>query len=896
MPKDQRNAKPEPLTSDEKFRSFFTTTVVDLPKDMTHEDLPKPEPVKKGLFGALFGKKNAEPEQEDLALELPTGEILLGEGAPADAEEDMDLMLCTADPGQDLPSAEPKTEKPPQPKPEPKPAPAPAPEKKPEPKPEQKADPKPTEPKPAPEKQPEPKAQPAKPQKPKKEPHRPAKNAPEVLLPQEQQEQQEMQQLKDLLSGGQKKPKAAPAKPAAAAKPAPAAKPKPEPAPAPKKPDPTLPKAVFASVAEKEPEPVKPEKAPEPPVIRLTGTEEPEKPTPDKEDTLSLPLEPIGQNTPEQAPQPAPELRSLWTGSEDAQVDDPQPEEYETTTADRLRSMSAELTLRCVLAGILAVVLVHFGLVAEGLLPAVAVLDPSAAPAAFFGANLLLLAASCVAAFPVLRDGLTGLRGKPTSETMPALAASAALLQAIMALLHADAFRAGDGLPLLSGMAALGLFLALLGSRVMLASVCGGHELLTNGVEHQAAFRVQDKELVRALAENLEQKDPWVLLTRPAEGGDAFVEQSLGERASERRARKFAYILLGAALLSGVVLLLTGKGLDRAVCGMAAILCMGAPLSSTLIAGLASLRLHRTAATAGAVVPGWTSIEELGGVDTLQLDADELFTAESVKLEDIRIFKGGRIDRAILYAASVLNQSCNTLRGLFRQIIEDRTDILFPVKDLEVHSGLGFAAWCGNDHVLIGTRAYLEQQEIALPEPEYEASHSKNGELQILYLAVSGNLHAMFVLRYVGGRNTARSLAVLQKEGIHLLVRTKDPSLTAAHIAQAYHLEPGMVTVLNREQCARLDHAAESDEGRCCMYHLGGLASLTAGLQAAEQAQNAETSATTVQLVSVGFSVAIGLLLTWAGSIAQISVATVLMYQAAWSALSIAVCALKQHN
>lgn len=62
-------------------------------------------------------------------------------------------------------------------------------------------------------------------------------------------------------------------------------------------------------------------------------------------------------------------------------------------------------------------------------------------------------------------------------------------------------------------------------------------------------------------------------------------------------------------------------------------------------------------------MPGWAAIEELGGVDTVQVDADELFTTDSVSLEDIRIFKGGRIDRAILYAASILNQSCETLRG-----------------------------------------------------------------------------------------------------------------------------------------------------------------------------------------------------------------------------------------
>ena len=95
----------------------------------------------------------------------------------------------------------------------------------------------------------------------------------------------------------------------------------------------------------------------------------------------------------------------------------------------------------------------------------------------------------------------------------------------------------------------------------------------------------------------------------------------------------------------------------------AAVLCMGAPLSSVLVPGLAALRLQRAAAAVGAVVPGWAAIEELGGIDTIELDADDLFTADSVTLEDIRIFKGGRIDRAILYAASVLNESCDTLRG-----------------------------------------------------------------------------------------------------------------------------------------------------------------------------------------------------------------------------------------
>lgn len=891
--KNERKGKQaEELSAEERFRNFFSTSVIDLPEEMTHRDEPAPveEKPKAGLLGKLFGHDKTEtaaPAQP--VLEIPTGEILLGADAkPVQPEqEDMALELRTEDPIAEMPlqpapvRPEPVKTAPAEPVTAPEAAPAVQPEKH------------------APRPDPQPAAAP------KKQPK--AKNAPETLLPQEELEQREMQQLKEMLNGmsGKAKPAPQPAKPAPEV-PQPKAQTTPvQPAETPEravqKPAEDLPPVVFASApADPEALPLKPEKKS---IFQMFGTAEDEKPAarkPEKEDTMSLPLLPLEQDgTPaEESAAPASATPEKPEAALAAETAAPAEEAAPESIADRLHHMAAELTLRCVLAGILAVVLLHLGLTAERLLPPLSVLDPDAAPAAFYAANLLLFAASLLVGYPVLRDGLTGLRGRPSADTMPALAAVAALLQAVVAMLNANAYRSTEGIGLLTGMAALGLFLALVGSRVMLAAVQGGYALAAEGGELRGAYRTRDKDLIRALARDLEQKDPWVLLSRPVQtAGDDFVEQSLSERASERRARKVAYVLLAAAVLSCAAFLLFGGGVNCAVAAAAAVLCMGAPLSSVLVPGLAALRLQRAAAAVGAVVPGWAAIEELGGIDTIEVDADDLFTADSVTLEDIRIFKGGRIDRAILYAASMLNDSCDTLRGLFSQIVEDRTDILFPLKDAEQHTGLGFSAWCDNNRVLIGTRRYMEQEGVPLPEQEYEDGYSKNGELQILYLAVSGNLHAMFVLRYVGGRNVARSLAALQKENIRLLVTSKDPSLTARHITEAYHLPEGMVTVLDGEQCRAIENAETAPEKpNCCLYHHKGFANLTGGLQAADQAQNAETSATTVQLVSVCFSVFIAVLLTYAGSVWQLSIATVLMYQAAWSALSIAVCALKQHG
>ena len=192
MPKEKNQHK-SAAASDEKFRDFFTTTVADIPAEMVRREEEAAEE-HKGLFGRLFG--HAKPKQAPQAgtdLELPTGEVLLGADALAkhDGEEplDLDLTLRTADPGTDFP--QPKAEVPAAPEkpavPD-RPAPQPAPENKPEP-PKAPAAPAP------------------QPEKPRKKAAQNPKNAPDVLLPQEQQEQQEMQQLKDMLNGMAAKPK-----------------------------------------------------------------------------------------------------------------------------------------------------------------------------------------------------------------------------------------------------------------------------------------------------------------------------------------------------------------------------------------------------------------------------------------------------------------------------------------------------------------------------------------------------------------------------------------------------------------------------------------------------------------------------------------------------------------
>lgn len=159
---------------------------MNIPEEMTRRDegLPEEKPQKRfGLFAR--GKADQEEAQAAEPQEMPTGEVVLGGDAQPEQEADLELMLKpAADPERELapwPLLETEAE---DAEPLRVDLPAPAPAKKPEP-PRQSAAPV---------------AEPAG-QRSAAKPSRSPKNAPEVLLPQEEQEQQEMAQLKAMING-----------------------------------------------------------------------------------------------------------------------------------------------------------------------------------------------------------------------------------------------------------------------------------------------------------------------------------------------------------------------------------------------------------------------------------------------------------------------------------------------------------------------------------------------------------------------------------------------------------------------------------------------------------------------------------------------------------------------
>ncbi len=614
-------------------------------------------------------------------------------------------------------------------------------------------------------------------------------------------------------------------------------------------------------------------------------------------------------------PHPWQKLKNIFSGAQEpdeepeTEADEParapaEEEALEYTSAEdaeairgELEARTAALTLRCVLSGILAVALIVLDLMGQSVLPSPAIIDPVAAPAAWLGVHLILMAVCVALALPILKNGILSMlpHKEPSADSLATMAAVAAVLQIVVGLLQANQFDPAK-ITVFSGAAALLLFADLLGQRISMDSVNDGFAVMTSGVENAAGYRLKDKYLLHALSKGMNESEPVLLLSRPGSLLKNFMAQSFAPHRSDRVAVEFARTLGVVGLIGFAVTLIKGGGLLMAVSVLAAVQCMGAPLSATLIRAIPSRLMERAAAQVGAVVPGWPAIEQLGEVDMIHADAAELFPPMCAHLYGIKTFRKERVDLAILYATSILIESCNTLSGLFRNMIENHTDMLYPVKDLEKRPGLGFVAWCDNCRIVLGSRELMTQEGIALPAMDYENRYTQNGDRHVLYLAVSGDLYAMFLYGYSGTKKVAHTLGLLRRENIRLLITADDPTLTAARIEEAYRLRAGFIKVLSGEEATAMAPATAyqpTTEG--CLVHLGGFASLAGGLQAAAGADGAEHNACTVQTVSVTVSVILGLLLSFTGGLAHISLAAVLLYQIAWSALGMALTLTKKY-
>lgn len=546
------------------------------------------------------------------------------------------------------------------------------------------------------------------------------------------------------------------------------------------------------------------------------------------------------------------------------------PDDESDDILGELADFKQTLTLRMILGGVCCVILAYFNLAAQNGYPMPAFIDPNAQPLIFYLASAVIFAIAFVGFVPTIFSGFTSLKGAPAPDSLVSLCAVLSMVQILTAVVFSSKIDVSET-TMFASYTCLALTFNAMGKKIATNTIIKNLSLANVPSGINAGYIINDSETVRRLARTLDEKVPQILVSRKTGSITNFVKAGFSIHKSDYTARKLALISYGVTALCFVLGLIVSKNFATAIFCAAGACALQAPLSQTLVNSVPSALMQKSLEKVGALVNGWRGIDELSKTTHVNFDAKHLFPKGTVILHGIKTFEKERIDLAIIYAASVLINKCEVLKPVFMDVIEGKTDILYPLDGCEYIEGQGYVSWINNNRVIVGNRSLMEKYDIAMPPISLETKFTSQGRKPI-YLTVGGKLFGMFVVSYRQDEMVKENLHKLEDKGVNLILSSTDFNIDPQLIEDVYQIPRDCVSVLNQKEAALISQfTAYSRESDACMAHLDSLHSLVSGFCGAESAKGAEAVCSILQCISVVIGAALAVMFTYSQTITGLS-------------------------
>lgn len=612
------------------------------------------------------------------------------------------------------------------------------------------------------------------------------------------------------------------------------------------------------------------------------------------EGVISESTEKVKHKTPKKAKKvreeaPPPRARAKAPKAPLVEKDEDEEGEYLTSADARdvradILSIKRSLSTRLLITGGCAVLLLYLALCNLYPLPLLNPICPEVDMRVFMMVNLVVFVVSALAANAVIGGGLVSLFTlKADHDTPAALCTLAVIAHGVVLIMNPEQIHTGES-SFYFVVAALTLFANTVGKRMMIIRIERNFAVASVDAQRTGEYLLSGDKLADKLAEGQGFSEPAIAYPVKVDFPEKFLKLSYSDDYSENFSRYIAPIfLLFAVGLSLVCWLVFERSPLEAFTIFCVVLCMASPLTPTIIGNLPLLRAAKRLSGEGAFISGYDAVETFEDMNCVTVDSGELYPAGAVEMHGIKAFAQSRIDEAILDAASLMCQVDGLLKNIFMEMIGNKSDILKPVTDVVYKDGKGLSAQVDGKMVLIGNRALMSAHGIEMPSHDYEKKYVK-GDREILYLANSGEVTAMFVLSYRPNPEVDKWLRVLAKKELSLIVHATDPNITPRKIAADYHYPEEFIQLVPSDLRERyLTLIAPKERGKAYIMSLSGTAVRLRALAAIHTLKQAMVVGTVLQMASLVLGYALVAFLAFTGAVSAMGFGQLIVFQLFWA-------------
>lgn len=265
---------------------------------------------------------------------------------------------------------------------------------------------------------------------------------------------------------------------------------------------------------------------------------------------------------------------------------------------------------------------------------------------------------------------------------------------------------------------------------------------------------------------------------------DGFYHTSCKSDPSRRAQTILLPLLLSAATVLAGVVCISERRMDEFFRVWAAILSVSVPLSLPLSGTLPIRHLNRRLCRSGCAVAGYAGARAVSESRRMVVTDGDLFPPGTVSLNGLKLY-GEEIGKVVSYAATMTRAARSQLQPIFEQLLSSEGGSYQRVEDLRFYEEGGFSGTIHGETVSMGSAYFMKKHKVDLPR-----------ELKVktgVFLAVDGQLIAIFAMKYQASRNVEWALRAMRRNRIEPVLAVRSGNITPGLIKRRFNLEPRAV-------------------------------------------------------------------------------------------------------
>lgn len=274
-------------------------------------------------------------------------------------------------------------------------------------------------------------------------------------------------------------------------------------------------------------------------------------------------------------------------------------------------------------------------------------------------------------------------------------------------------------------------------------------------------------------------------------------------RLADKISGIFVPVVIGIAIVTLIVWLLTGNPFGMALKAAVSVLVISCPCALGLATPTAIMVGTGQGAKNGVLIKSAESLETAHSVKTVVLDKTGTLTEGVPTVMDVLPEENVSADQLLSVAYALEQPSEHPLAAAIITHCKTNTVPLQAVEQFTQVAGQGVSGMVNGISCLGGNRKMMQENGISLPESAKSDAFAKDGKTP-LYFAANGKLLGILTAADPIRQTSRTAVAAMQKMGLDVILLTGDNQLTAEAIAKQAGIQHVIAEVLPQDKAMQV--------------------------------------------------------------------------------------------